>query len=194
MMVAFDPTIAAATVSAFGLDLGTPFQGGIFGAALLMLGVVVRTYIMGMPDRARVDIERKTVETAEATERYRAWRLDIHDLKNDIARVSAKQVITDGQLSAALAINRHLRSQMTTMLFLVGLLISELKRLDPKSVIVRQAEMTLEEMESHTQADPSKSDAMNIAETAVADAKQTLASTKETCEEVKRVEGEEDKK
>lgn len=171
-------------IELFGLQLGTIFQGGTLLTACL---IAVGLWIRGYPERMRASNEGKTIAAAEASERYKAWRLEIHELKNEIAKVSAKQVITDGQLSESLAVNRHLRTQMTTMLFLIRLLISELKRLDPKSAIVKQAELTLGEMDQHS--DPNKSDALNTAETAVQDAKQTVRSAQATCEEVKKEEG-----
>lgn len=174
-------------IELFGIELGTVFQGGTLAAILALLAVVLRTYIVGMPERARVALEGKTIATGEASERYRAWRVEVHELKTEVAKVSARQYLTDKQLSEALAVNRHNEVQMRTMLFLIRLLISELKRLDPQSAIVKQAELTLEQMDEGR--DPGKSDALNTAETAVQDAKQTLASTKDTCEEVKRSEG-----
>ncbi len=71
------------------------------------------------------------------------------------------------------------------MEIIIELLITELERLDPNSVIVRQAKLMLKRMNV---GDPNKSDALNTAEGAVKDAKQTLRSTQETCDEVKQSE------
>lgn len=158
---------------------------------LTLLGIIgsggaLIWWIRGMPERARVKNEGIVIAAAEAADRYKVWRLEVHELKQEVAKVSARQYLTDKQLSDALAVNRHNKSQMATMLFLIKLLISELKRLDPKSAIVHQAEMTLVQMEHDHGMDPTKSDALNTAEVAVQDAKQTVRSAEATCEEVKK--------
>lgn len=109
-------------------------------------------------------------------------RVAVHDLRNELHVVSLAQAKTDKLLSEATAVNRHNKGQMHTMLFLIRLLISDLKRLDPKSIIVAQAEATLAQMSKVD--DPAKSPALNVAEHAVADAKQTVLSTEQAVVEI----------
>lgn len=176
-------------IELFGFPLGTIFQGGTLAAALAMLAIVGRAWIIGVPERMRVANEGKITAAAELAERYKAWRVEVHGLKNDLMVVAGKQEECNKALAEAHAVNRHNESQMSTMLFLIRLLIRELERLAPDSIIVQQAKITLEQL-GHTPPDPGKSDALNVAEGAVRDAKQTLASTRETREEVRRTEGE----
>jgi hypothetical protein len=177
------------TPTLFGVPLNLILQGGILSTLLILVAGIITVWIKGMPERMRVALEHRAIAATEAAQRFKEWRNEVHALKNELAIVAAKQAGCDKALSEAHAINRANKGQTNTMLFIIRLLISELKRLDPQSIIVRQAEETLAHMQG-SMIDPAKSQALNTAEGAVQDAKQTLASTQDTCAEVKRTEGE----
>lgn len=171
-----------------GFQLGTIFQGGTLAACLAMLGIVGRAWVIGVPERIRAANEGKVTAAAELSERYAAWRVEVHGLKNELMKVAGKQEECNKALAEAHSVNRHNESQMSTMLFLIRLLIRELERLAPDSLIVHQAKITLEQL-GHDPPDPSKSEVLNTAEGAEKDAKQALASTTETRKEIERAEG-----
>lgn len=174
-------------IELFGFPLSTIFQGGTLVAMLTLLAIVGRAWIVGIPERLRVANEGKITAASELSERYKAWRVEVHGLKNDLMVVAKRQADCDKALAEAHSVNRHNEVQMRTMLFLIRLLIKELERLAPDSPIIAQAKITLEQF-GHFIPDPNKSDVLNTAEAAVEDARQTLSSTKDTCEEVKRAE------
>lgn len=177
-------------IEVFGVPLGTVFQGGTLAACLTMLGIVGRAWIVGVPERIRAANEGRVTAAAELSERYAAWRVEVHGLKNELMKVAGKQADCDKALAEAHSVNRHNESQMSTMLFLIRLQNRELERLAPDSIIVQQVRSTLEQL-GHNPPDPSKSEALNTAEGAERDARQTLASTKETRKEIERTEAEE---
>ena len=166
-------------LSELGLSL-QPYisAGSLVTWALILLAV---WWVRGIPDRMRASNEARVIDNADIAARLKDWRTEVHGLKNELAKVAAKQAQCDSALAEAHSVNRQNHDRMTTMMFIIRLLISELKRLDPKSVIVKQAEETLVHMNGG--GDPNKSDALNAAE-------HTVEAAKETCEEVKRVEGE----
>lgn len=150
-----------------GIQFGTVFQGGTLAALVLLLGV---WWVRGMPDRGRVRNEAKVIADEELARRYKEWRAEVHELKNQLAIVLAEQRKCNQALSAALALNRP-------VLFLIRLLIREVKRLDPTSPIIDQAETTLEHL-GQAIDDPNKSDVLNAAEQAVEAAEQTVEEAK----------------
>lgn len=165
-------------IEAFGFPLGTVFQGGTLVAMLTLLAIVGRAWIVGIPERLRVANEGRVTAAAELAERYKAWRVEVHGLKNDLGVVAAKQVACDKALVEAHSVNRHNQSQMSTMLFLIRLLIRELERLAPDSVIVQQAKITLEQL-GHEPFSPDKSTAVLAAEHTVEVAKVAVKEVKQ---------------
>lgn len=165
-------------IELFGLQLGTLFQGGTMAALVVLLGIVLRAWVVGMPARKKVDSDAQITSGAQLAERYKEWRKEIHDIKNDLA-VSAAELTKCNKLAlAANATNEQL-------MFLMELMISEMEMHDASSKIVQRARLMFNRINKDLK-DPNKSDALNTAEIAVEDAKQTLVSTKETCAEVKR--------
>lgn len=178
-----------------GVPLGTLSQVGTFGVLLVLLAGIVTVFIKGIPERLRVQNETKQIEMTEAealrseyTKLNDQARKDIHDFREQLQTMQAKQYFSDRKLLEAATVQRQDRADMDTMMFLIRLLISEVKRLDPTpdNAIIAQAESVLAHLTTlRGVADPSKSDALNTAEHAVADAKQTVRSATATCEEVK---------
>lgn len=81
--------------------------------------------------------------------------------------------------------------QFAALLFLVRMLLGELRRASPGNQAIQHVEAALEEMEMETQAQtqfPAESEAMSAARTAVRDAKQTLRSADQTVTEVRHSE------
>ena len=181
----------------FGQVLGTPLQGGIFGVLLASFVLALRTYLIKRPDMTRAENEGRVIHNSELARQYHEWRKEVHSLKNDIAMLIAQQSASDTKvaeleslLNQSLSTSSMRRQQMTGMMSLIELLITELERIDGKSIIVPQARALLKQMrDTAASDDPSKSHALNTAEHAVLDAKQTLASTRATREEVKKEEG-----
>lgn len=77
--------------------------------------------------------------------------------------------------------------QFAALLFLVRMLLGELRRACPGNQAIQHVEAALEEMEITTQF-PAESEAMCAARTAVRDAKQTLRSADQTVTEVRNSE------
>lgn len=165
-------------VELFGMQLGTVFQGGTMVAMMMLLGIVGRAWIVGIPERLRAANEGKMTAAAELSERYKAWRVEVHGLKNDLGVVAAKQRECDKALAEAHIVNRHHESQMSTMLFLIRLLLRELERLAPNSIIVQQAKITLEQL-GHEPFSADKSTALAAAEHTVEVAKVAVKEVKQ---------------
>lgn len=166
-----------------GMPFGTVFQGGTMAAMFMLLAIVGRAWIVGLPERLRIANEAKITAAAELSNRYEAWRKEVHGLKNELQVVAANQARCDQALGEALATIRHDKASMSTMLFLIRLLTRELERKDPESIIVQQSKDTLETL-GHEPFPEDKS-------TALATAEHTVDAAKVVVEEVKQ--SEEDK-
>lgn len=168
-------------IEMFGLNLGTPLQGGILAALLGMLGLALRAFVVGMPERGRVANERKTIELAEMdklladyAEQIKAFRKEVHGYRNDLQVVQGELVVSDKTSSQRI-------NYIHDLLFVIELLITDLELLAPKSTSVKQAKAIVKRLGA---GDPAKSEALNTAETAVRDAQQTVRSAKHTVAEI----------
>lgn len=168
-------------VEAFGVSLGTPFQGVTAIGIMSILGLVLRAWVVGIPDRLRAANEGKVSAAAELADRFKAWRAEVHGLKNEIMALNALQAECVKLRASSDALNEQL-------MFLIELMISELEVLDPNSKTVHRARSMFARM-AHILPSDNESDALHTAKATVMDAKQTLASARETCEEVQRTEG-----
>ncbi len=167
---------------------GTLPGWGTFFAAITALGM---WWIRGAPDRRRAATEAAKVEADEHTlirtdyvQQIKDWRVEVHALNNKLHVVQLEQARTQKAANEATAIIRGYEDDRRTMLLLIRLLLAELKIHDPESPLILHAEMVLAHMIENG-SDPSKSDAMNIAEHAVRDAKQTVRTTRAAVEELK---------
>lgn len=137
--------------------------------------------------------EAKLAEDKDTTDRFREFRAEVHALKNEIMVLIAKQEKSDlkqaeleKMLNHALSHSSMRQGQISMLTSLVELLVSEIERLDPDSIIMKQAKMMLKQIkEASTPGDGWKSDALNNAETADHDAEQTRRSTKAAVDDVK---------
>lgn len=145
---------------------------------LSILAAVLIWWIRGIPQRLEAKIKSRA-QNATEMERllvdYAAQvalcRKEIHDLRGEMAKVQA-------QLHNSDKTSQQRSERISTMELIIELLITELERLDPTSIIVRQAKMMLRRVSSG--GDPNKSQEMNSAVNAVTDAKQTVASAERT--------------
>lgn len=188
--------------------------GNLVVAAVVGLGV---WWIRGIPDRMKAENERRALDNSSETQLRKEMtdlnaqnRKDIHDLRDKLATAMAAQHQSekdhadqrreyDRQLMEAASVQRESQADMDHLLFVIQCLLDEVKRLDPDpehNRSIQQAEAVLLHMakkKSKSQPpvslpDPSQSKAMNTAKNAVDDAKQSLASSQETCREIKRSE------
>ncbi len=164
------------------MDTGTLPAWGAFLSLLAILMGAVTVYIRGIPDRFRVKNEARQIEINEA-ELIRAdyakqiadFRTEVHGYRNDLQAVMGKQAETEKELERARSVSRQRSDRINNMMFIIRLLISELRRLDPTSIIVKQAEAMLLQM---GEDDPHKSMTLNAAEHAVEAAENTVAEVK----------------
>jgi hypothetical protein len=102
----------------FGFQLGTPFQGGTFVAMLVILGIIVRAYIIGIPAREKVASDREANllhERAEemASMRDRIAKLEAQQKEKDDAHAEEIKALEDAQAAknayhdALRALDRH---------------------------------------------------------------------------------------
>lgn len=166
-------------IEAFGYPLGTVFQGGTLVAMLTLLAIVGRAWIVGIPERLRVANEGKVNAAAELTERYKAWRVEVHELRNSLQAVAGEQARCTKALAEAHADNRLLHGEKNTMLFVIRQLIRDLERAAPDSIILEQAKVTLEQMGHGIDAGKSPS---------LAAAEHTVEAAEAAVEEVKQAE------
>lgn len=156
---------------------GTTAQWAQFAALLAIIMGGIRVWIKGLPERGRVANERKVIEISE-TDRLiasyevtvKAFRAEVHGYRNDLQAVQ-------GELLASDKVSSQRHNWINDMMFIIELLITELERLDPKSPTVKQAKAMLKRMGGGSGDDAAKSEAMNVAETAARDARQTVRST-----------------
>ena len=159
------------TLELFGIPLGTPFQGGTLVVALLAAGLIVRTYILGMPDRGRVKNEAKVIADAELASRYKAWREEVHGLRNELAAAQ-------GEIKHAADWRAENKAKLSQVLFILKLVTTELLRVRPDSEVVKQANDLLGQVTGEDES---------IASTlTVAAAKATVVAAKDTLDEAKK--------
>lgn len=165
-----------------GLAPGTLPQ---WGALVAIIAGVLIWWIKTGPERGRVANERKQIDITEMdkvladyAKQIAEFRKEVHGYKNEVQAVR-------GELWASERLSSQRNNWNSDMVFIIELLISELERLDPKSAIVKQAKAMIKRMGVD---DPNKSDALNTAETAVRDAKQTVRSTEHAVDEINATE------
>ncbi len=164
------------------MALGTLPQWGAFLSLLAILMGGVTVYIRGIPDRLRVRNEARQIEIDEAelirsdyAQQIVEFRKEVHGYRNELHAVALRQNSTEKALTEAQRISRQRSDRINNMMFVLRLVMSELRRLDPSSVILKQAEAMLGSM---GEDDPLKSPTLNAAEHAVEAAETTVAEVK----------------
>lgn len=169
-----------------------------WGMLVTLLGIAAglwTAWIRGAPERRRAANEARIIDNTEAGRLrdefmalHKLDRKDIHDLRNSLAILTGDQHKCTKALGEAHAENLKNRDDMRTLLFLIRLLISEVKRLDPdpENIIIKQAEMTLLELERKRKAgDEVVVGAAETADRAVTAAEKTVDAARETVAEIK---------
>jgi dihydroxyacetone kinase len=146
---------------------GTLPQWGTFLAALSMLIGLITVYIKGIPDRHRVRIEETQVTGQQYAEQITEFRKEVHGYRNELH-------IIQRDLERAESKARQRADRIVALTVVVKLVMSELRRLDPKSLILEQAEDILGQIIE----EPSET-AADAAKRTVAAAEQTLAKVEE---------------
>lgn len=177
---------------------GQPIQWAILVTLVTATFGALGIWLKTRPDKMRAENEAVIIHNAESALRFKEFREEVHSYKNQVAKLLAAQVLSDKKyieleklLTHALATSGVRRDQMNNMMNLIALLIAEVERIDPKSIIVPQAKALLKSMREASMLtdlptpDPMKSDALNNAEHAVHDAEQTVRTTVQTVKEVK---------
>ncbi len=165
------------------LQLATVFEGVTAATVIFAAFMALRYWIQGSPERSRVRNETKVLDISEMDKRLadyaqqvKDFRTEVHSLREDLQKALAEQLTSD-------KLSDQRSNWINDMLFIIELLITELERIDPKSAIVKQAKMMLKRIKAQG-TDPLKSESLNIAETAVRDAKQTVRSAEHTVVEI----------
>lgn len=152
---------------------------------VLTLGGIVTAVLKYGPDRRRAENEGQQIKINEA-ELIRAdyakqiadFRMEVHGYRNELQ-------VMQGELRVSDKIAGERNDRIATMETIIELLISELERLDPNSVVVKQAKLMMKRRDKN---DPYKSDALNAAEGTMRDTEQANRSAKAACREVKDAE------
>lgn len=176
----------------FGFSLGTPLQGASFAALLGILGLIIRVWIVGIPERTRATAERQTIDNAERTRQFTAWREEVHLYKNQVMKLTGRVTELERLLTHALATSSTRKEQMDNMMHLIELLIDEVDRIDKTSIIVPQARLLLKQMRAAANRkvdpfinNPHQSDALNATEHTVEAAEEAKAAAETAHKEVK---------
>lgn len=142
------------TLYLFGHEMGTAFQGGSFAALLSLLGLAIAAYFKYAPAMAaqknegkKIDLEEDQQIRADYAAQIADFRKEVHSYRNELAKVASLQAATEKRLNMSEATSRRRSYRIDNMMFVIRLLISELRRLDPDSVIVKQAEAMLLQMQ-----------------------------------------------
>ncbi|MDQ3023221.1 MAG: hypothetical protein M3R04_02370 [bacterium] len=179
-----------------GFQLGTVFQGATFAAVLTALLTALGIWFKYGPDRTRADNEGTVIRNAEDARQHRLWRDEVHELKNGMGKLIARQTELERLLTHALATSSMRKEQMDSMLSLIELLIDEVDRIDKKSIVVPQSRLLLKQMRAAANRkvdpfvnNPHQSPALNAAEHTVEAAEETKIAAVAAHKEVEKEEG-----
>lgn len=162
---------------------GTLPVWGTFLAMLSILGLVLRVWIVGLPDRRRADNEAHVIEGSEMERVVAELRSQIKDLRAEVHLYRNEVQALQSELSASKKLSNQRSDRIDTLQIIIELLLSELERIDPDSLIVKQAKLMLRRSGGDV-AKPDDSDAMSTAKGAVRDAKQAVRSAEHTVVEI----------
>lgn len=152
-------------IELFGIPLGTAFQGGTLLTALL---IALGLWIKGMPERRRAANEEKVIDNNEAARQFREWRAEVHAYKNEV-------MVLRAELQKSNAQRARNRDRFNMVLFILRLVMAELRRIDPASAVIKQADALLEQVTEQEEEDD-KSSTVRAAEHTVEAAQETLSA------------------
>ena len=151
---------------------GSFAQWALFGTAITAFFTALGIWFKHGPDRKRAANEAQLIEINEAemirtdyAKQIRDFRMEVHGYRNDVHVLQAR-------LEKSESVSRQRSDRITNMMFIIRLLISELKRHGP-SIIVDQAEAMLRQM-GEMDDGINKSPALNAAEHAAQAAEVTV--------------------
>lgn len=130
------------------LEVGTLPQWGTFLGVIAGLIGLATVYVRGIPQRVRANSEANQATNADYLKQIEGFRADVHSYKNEVMGLQGQLRKVEAALLRAESGSRLRADRITNMTFIIKLLISELRRLDPNSIIVAQAEALLLQMEA----------------------------------------------
>lgn len=160
-----------------------------WGAFISLLGIVaggITVYIKGIPQRIKASSDAKQAENADYADQIQKFRDEVHGYRNELQASRNEIHAMQGRLTAAESASRLRADRITNMTFIIRLLISELRRLDPQSIIVQQAEALMNQMQAGELNAPVtvETDASEAAHTAVTKAQDTVMAAQATVEKL----------
>lgn len=153
---------------------GTLPQWGTFLGVIAGLIGLATVFVKGIPQRTKATSDAKQADNADYAAQIRNFRDEVHGYRNELQALQ-------GRLNRAESASRLRADRITNMTFIIRLLISELLRLDPDSIIVQQAEALLKQMED---GEHPPMGAAETADRAVAKAQDTVKAAKATVAEL----------
>ena len=173
---------------------GTAAQWGLLASFIVAACTTLGIWLKSRPDQTRADNEAKAQETDEQAvirtyniEQIKGWRREVHEVNERLHAVLLEQDRSNRAITEATSVIRGYENDRRAMMLLIKLMVADMRKKDPSNPLIAHSELVLSHLsDAH---DPNKSDALNNAETAVADAKQTVLSATATFDEVKSAEG-----
>ena len=123
---------------------GTLPQWGTFAALLAAIAAGFTAYIKGSPHRTKANSDAKQADNADYADQIKLFRDEVRALNREVKTLQER-------LTQAESASRLRADRITNMTFIIRLLISELRRIDPNSIIVQQAEALMRQMD-HAEA------------------------------------------
>ena len=157
---------------------GTLPQWGTFAALIAAILGGITAYIKGSPDRTKANSDAKQADNADYSAQIKGFREEVNGYRSEV------QVLRE-RLTQSESASRLRADRITNMTFIIRLLISELLRLDPNSIIVQQAEFLLRQMDRNEPGStaPAPTPTEN-ADRAVEKAQDTVVAAKATVAEL----------
>ena len=147
---------------------GTLPQWGTFAALITAIVGWGTVYIKGSPHRTEANSNAKQADNADYADQIKLFR-------DDVKALNSRVNVLQERLTQSESNNRIRADRITNMTFIIRLLISELRRIDPNSIIVQQAEALLKQMD-HVETPTVEADrAVEKAQDTVIAAKATVA-------------------
>lgn len=142
------------SMSGFTLTPSVIAQWGSFASLFGLFILALTTWIKGIPDRLRVKNETVALQAkieedlrGEAAHRFQEFRDEVHGLRNELQVMSSR-------LSKSETTSRRRADKLSMMLFILQLLMTELRRIDPDSPVLKQAEGLLNRIETEAEPGP----------------------------------------
>ena len=162
---------------------GTTAQWALLGVVVTAFFTALGIWIQHGPERKRAANEAKIIDAtgmdkllADYSKQIGEFRIEVHGYRNEMQALQ-------GELSAANRLSNKRSDRIDTLQIIVELLLTELERLDPDSLIVKQAKIMLRRTATEPR-DPGESEAMATARGTVRDAKQAVRSAEHTVVEI----------